>query len=158
MLKVKKSTRIFLAFVLTMAMVFSLATTVSANGVDGTTTWQAGYKTSSEMHINGYNLTPVKTMGISGSLWIEQVFLLEDLSSANSNPANCTFEIRSTNGTVLARGTAVTSTDTLTYGRCSISLRIPVTSGQKIQLYSSVYDSSTGYARRASVRYTYMLN
>lgn len=156
MTTVKKGMRFIAVMTLSIIVAFSFSTTVLANSVDGRTTWYLGQATSSEMNINGYNLTPVKTMGASGTLNITQTFLLSDLSS-NSNTALCTLEIRNTSGAVLGRVTGITSTNTLTFGARSLSLTISVNKGQQIQLYSSVYDTSTGYARRAKSTYTYTL-
>ncbi len=149
----KKSLRFLTVLALIFAMILSFATTASASSIDGTSTWYRGIYGTSEFSIHGYNLTPVKTIGDSGKLAFSQKFVLSDTAN-NSNTARCTIEIRTTSGTVLSRIAGITDAD----GVCSMTApAINVTSGQKIQIYSSVYDTSTGYARRASCWYSYVL-
>lgn len=142
MLKVKKSTRIFLAFVLTMTMVFSLATTVSAAGTE---TWYASEDVIWEdsFTIRGYNLTPAKTIGSTGTLLIG---VSGHTTDGNSAPAILTVQIRLTNGTVLASNSI--STDALLP---HVQVEAPVTAGQKVQIYIGLY--TNGNYRVGSVSY-----
>lgn len=134
MLKVKKSTRILLAFVLTMAMVFSLATTVSAAGVE---TWYSrdGRVYEDKFTIQGYNITPVKTMGSAGTLDIVVDFVLPP---GNTKSTTLTVELRNTNGTVLER--AVVYNETSFY---TLAVSTTVYIGQKIQLYVGAYSGGS---------------
>lgn len=95
------------------------------------------------MHIAGYNLTPVKTMGNSGTLLIG---VDADTTDGNSAPAIITVQIRSTSGAVLASGSI--STSVLWH---HIQVETPVVAGQKVQIYVGVY--TNGVYRLADVDY-----
>lgn len=150
----KKSIRFLTVLALIFAMVLSIASVpVSAANIGGTTTWYRGIYGTSEFQIHGYNLTPIKTIGDAGRLSFSQKFVLTD-TSVNSNAARCTVEIKSTSGAVLARATGITDSD----GVCEIGVPIiSVSVGQKIQIYSTVYDVNTNYARKAKSWYSYIL-
>lgn len=153
----KKSIRFLTVLALIFAMVLSIASVpVSAAGVE---TW---YKTDdyiweNAFTIRGYNLTPVKTMGTSGTLHI--VFELNSLLDTGTKPNNLvyTYQIRSANGTVLLGGTEEfqSTNDGLPF---AVFTKINVTQGQKIQIYISVYDTVTGVYRTASVGYGHWLS
>ena len=146
----KKTMRFLTVLALIFAMVFSIMSVpASAAGVED---WGWGGATSPFFDVHGYNLTPVKTLTDCGILYVEGTFCLSD-TKTNSNPANCTLEIRNTAGKVLASGKGKTNS----YGTCVIDY-INIWAwepGEKVQIYTGVYDSVTGAARRARVCYTW---
>lgn len=150
----KKTLRFLSIFVLIFAMVLSIASVpASAAGVE---TWYAtdDYIFENEFTIRGYNLTPVKTMGSTGTLNLIIAALEFTDASSNSNPVNFRYEIRS-NGTVLLSGTETLTNDELSF---AFWTRVNVTAGQKIQVYISAYDAVTGNYRTARVEYGHWLD
>lgn len=143
MTNAKKSLRLFTVFALVAVMVLSIfAVPASAAGVE---TWYATYNPvyEDEFYFAGYNLTPVKTMGDSGTLLIG---VDVDLTDGNPNPAIITVQIRSTSGTVLASGSISTSVPWP-----HIQVETPVTAGQKVQIYVGVY--TNGVYRSGYISY-----
>ena len=138
----RKSMRFLTVLALICAMVLSIASTpVSAAGVE---TWYSQFKYEPSFPINGYNLTPVKTMGVSGELLVGAWMSTTDNSTT---PAVFTLEVRSTSGAVLARDT-VTST-----GRAHVSISLNVTVGQKVKIYTGIYTNNS--ARKGEVDYSH---
>lgn len=145
----KKSLRFLTVFALIFAMVISMAG-IPASAA-GTETWYKGYVLEPVMTVHGYNLTPVKTMGESGTLTIDTNFNITDTSS-NQYRAICVVEIRSTNGTVLARDSAAAFVSA-----AEIVLSINVTKGQQIQIYTQIYDVVSNGARYGNVQYSHQV-
>lgn len=143
----KKSMRFLTVFALIFAMVLSMTSIpASAAGVE---TWGASdyYIFEDPFTIRGYNLTPVKTMGTSGTLFIHITAM--ELLDTSTNPMKFKYEIRS-NGTVLSSYTYYWSPGDLP---CSCVDSVQVSAGQKIQLYISAYDTVTGNYRTVQVKY-----
>ena len=144
----KKSIRFFTVLALIFAMVLSIASVpTSAAGVED---WGWGGEQSPSFSVHGYNLTPVKTLTESGILYVDASFTLTDRNT-NSNPANCILEIRDTAGNVLASARKQTNS----YGSCAIDFIDTwiYQPGQKIQIYTGIYDAVTGAPRYARVSY-----
>ena len=101
-----------------------------------------------------YNLTPVKTMGNSGTLVISGSFYGDD-GYANSSPIKLTAQIRSTSGAVRA-STVVVDTRA---GYISFTVSCPVSVGDKIQLYfdASSIANPPGIYRSAYIEYDYAI-
>ncbi len=97
MLKTKKSMRFLTVLALIFAMVFSIMSVpASAAGVE---TWY-DVKGTENLTMVGDNLTPPKTMGVSGILKIEAEFHVTDTLKLPDNVIYL-LEIRSSNGIVL---------------------------------------------------------
>lgn len=147
----KKSLRFLTVFALIFAMVISMAgIPASAAGIE---TW---YPTENVVYentflMNGYNITPKKTIGVNGKLAIFIDLTLTD-TSTNSNPAIMTYEIRTPSGQVLDRDEYTTQDGTAS----GLSYR-DYPAGQEIHLYIGIYDSVTGKARQANVTYAHKL-
>ncbi len=153
MLKTKKSMRFLTVFILFFAMVFSVATVpISAAGVE---TWYttSDYIIEPSFTNRGYNLTPIKTMGASGTLHL--VIGAHEFLDASTNPVNFKYEIRSASGSVLKTETIVLTRDSLSF---AFWTQISVTKGQQIQLYTSTYDAVTGNYRTVKVEYWHWLS
>lgn len=148
MTNTKKSLRFITAFTLVLAMVMSIVP-LSAFAA-GSETWDADLVWELPFTITGYNLTPTKTMGASGTLVIHADYLVVD-SSSNSNPVNCTLEVRDIYGNVLASENTTFSSNLL------IPLSLNVTQGQRIQIYMDAYDAYTGVARRVQITYSHKI-
>lgn len=148
----RKSMRFLTVLALICAMVLSIASTpVSAAGVE---TWYKGSLDEPSFLMNGYNLTPVKTMGVSGKLTITEHFETADGNNPDHYYPVYVLEIRSLNGTVLARESK--GWGFLYSGTLSVS--IDVTKGQQIQIYTSVYEKgNTNFARKANIWYNHTL-
>lgn len=101
-----------------------------------------------------YNLTPVKTIGKSGTLVINGSFYGDD-GYAISSPIRLTVQIRSTSGSVKA---ATAPIDNRT-GSTPFSLSCAVTAGEQIQLYfdASSLANPPGILRKAHVTYYYSI-
>lgn len=102
-----------------------------------------------------YNLTPVKTMGKSGTLTIRGNFYGTD-GFASSSPIKLTAQIRRTNGTVIGETIRV---DTRS-GSIPFAMSAPVSAGEQIQLYfdASSVANPPGILRSAYVEYNYAIN
>lgn len=154
MTNVKRSLRLFTVFALVATIVLSIfAVPASAAGVE---TW---YKTDDYIYENqftfkGYNLTPVKTMGASGTLHLIIAALELMDTSTYSTPMNFRFDVRSYSGTIL-----YTHSETISSSQLSSAffITVPVSYGQQIQIYTSAYDSVTGNYRTLKVEYAHWL-
>ena len=128
--------------------------------VDDSVTPRAGNETwTGSGHGGSYtftntNLTPVKTMGRSGTLLISGYFYGDD-GYAPSSPIVLTVEIRSTSGAVLGR----TSVYDDRSGNVPFAVSANVSAGQKIQLFfdASSIANPPGIYRSAYVSYNYNL-
>ena len=100
------------------------------------------------------NLTPVKTMGQSGTLLISGYFYGVD-GYAASSPIKLTFQIRSSSGAVKSQ-TIVPDTRN---GEIHFSTSCHVNAGDKIQLFmdASSISNSPGIYREAYIAYNYYL-
>lgn len=148
----RKTTRFLTVLALIFAMVLSIVSVpASAAGVE---TWYPSeyYVYEDPFTIRGYNLTPVKTMGASGTLYFEITAM--ELLDSSTNPMEFKYEIRS-NGTVLESFTYYWSKGDLP--RTCVDY-VNVTKGQKIQLYISAYDTVTGNYRTVKVKYGHWLS
>lgn len=135
-----------------------LATDIAEEDSLGILTTRAGNETWTGSGLGGdfrfidYNLTPVKTMGQSGTLTISGNFYGND-GYADSSPIKLTFEIRSTSGAVLAR-TVVPDTRN---GNIPFAVSCHVSKGQQIQLFmdASSIANPPGILREAKIQYYY---
>ncbi len=135
-----------------------LATDIAEEDSLGILTTRAGNETWTGSGLGGafrfidYNLTPVKTMGQSGTLLISGIFYGDD-GYASVSPIKLTFEIRSTSGAVLAR-TVVPDTRN---GDIPFAVSCNVTKGQQIQLFmdASSISNPPGITRGAYIQYYY---
>lgn len=119
----------------------------------GEETWTGSGHGGSYTFTN-YNLTPVKTMGQSGTLVISGYFSGND-GYADVSPIKLTAQIRSTSGTVKA-STVVVDDRT---GVTSFVMSCRVSAGERIQLY---YDASSianppGIYRSAYINYDFAI-
>lgn len=119
----------------------------------GNETWN-GSGLGGNYTFNNYNLTPIKTMGKSGTLLIYGSFYGAD-GFATSSPIQLTVEIRSTSGAVKARTVRVDDHS----GATSFSVAVPVSAGEQIQLFfdASSIANPPGIYRSAHVTYYYDL-
>lgn len=119
----------------------------------GTETW-TGSGLGGNYTFNNYNLTPVKTMGKSGTLLIYGSFYGDD-GFASSSTIKLTVQIRSTSGAVKAETIRVDNHS----GSTSFTLSAPVYAGEQIQLYfdASSVANPPGIYRSAHVTYYYDL-
>lgn len=119
----------------------------------GNETW-TGSGLGGNYTFNNYNLTPIKTMGKSGTLLIHGSFYGAD-GFATSSPIKLTVEIRTTSGVVKAR-TVVTDDHS---GAAAFSVAATVSAGEQIQLYfdASSIANPPGIYRSAHVLYYYDL-
>lgn len=144
----KKSMRFLTVLALTLAMVLSIASVpASAAGVE---TWYKGSVTETTMYTTGTNLTPVKTMGESGTLTISATFKLTD----SSDLAYCVLEIRDATNTLLVLKHIDGSTNSLR----RLKVSIPVTQGQQLHVFTNVIDASTLAGRQAEIVYIHTLS
>ena len=119
----------------------------------GTETWY-GSGFGGSYSFTNYNLTPVKTMGNSGTLVISGSFYGDD-GYANSSPIKLTAQIRSTSGVVRASTVVVDDRS----GATGFVMSCHVTAGDKIQLYfdASSIANPPGIYRSAYVEYNYAI-
>lgn len=135
----KKSIRFLTVLALTFAMVLSIISIpASAAGVEISTP---------TFVLNPTYLSSVITMEENGRFYVTGKFLIDD-KTVYTNPVNCTLQIRSTNGTVLASKTMLNG------GYKIFSCDTNVSKGQQVQIYMSVFDSVTGETRYAIVSYS----
>lgn len=101
-----------------------------------------------------YNLTPVKTMGSSGTLVISGTFYGND-GYSDVSPIKLTAQIRSTSGAVRAQTIRVDDRS----GAVSFSVSCSVTKGEQIQLFfdASSIANPPGIYRSAYVIYDYAI-
>lgn len=125
----------------------------------GTETWNQTTGPHEEMRVVNNNLTPVKTMGRSGTLRIyytvqackQGYCSCGDREPSNYSDVKVTMQIRKAGTTqVLASGS---KREGIFYGY----IQVDVTKGQKIQLFCDVssYGPSPGVNRRGHVSYYY---
>ena len=119
----------------------------------GTETWY-GSGSGGSYSFTNYNLTPVKTMGNSGTLVISGSFYGDD-GYANSSPIKLTAQIRSTSGVVRASTVVVDDRS----GATGFVMSCRVTAGDKVQLYfdASSIANPPGIYRSAYVEYNYAI-
>ena len=119
----------------------------------GTETWY-GSGFGGSYSFTNYNLTPVKTMGNSGTLVISGSFYGDD-GYANSSPIKLTAQIRSTSGVVKASTVEVDDRSGATF----FSVVASVSAGEKIQLFfdASSIANPPGIYRSAHVSYDYAI-
>ena len=121
----------------------------STNGVEtlaigGTETWEEGMDWANQFTFYGNNLTPVKTMGVTGTLYLTVVY-------NSSTPVKLQFQVRKANSsTTLASWT----TGANTYYENNFP-GISVTKGQKIQLYFRVLDKNGNYDTNRPLKISY---
>lgn len=146
--KTRKRMRIISVMFIIIAMAVTFVIPASAAGYE---TWYAGYVLEPGFSQHGFNITPTKTMGTSGTLSILANFTIQD-NSSYSTPAHCVLEVRNAyTGATLARDEANITNFS------SLGVNISITSGQKIYIYTGVYDSSSGVARTAYVQYSHYI-
>ena len=150
MTKTSSIPRKLLAFVLvTIMAITAFSTQAFAAGVE---TWYAPWVEEGTITVSNNNLTPVKTMGTSGTLHIvAQVSGRSDLEPVGCPPVNLTVQVRDLNGNVLASG-SVSEEAAIPL----VHINLPVTAGQKIQVFfdiSSVSYNPNGNYRIADVTY-----
>lgn len=119
----------------------------------GTETWY-GSGFGGSYKFTDYNLTPVKTMGNSGTLVISGNFYGAD-GYANSSRIKLTAQIRSTSGVVKASTIVVDDRS----GSTPFTVSCSVSAGEKIQLYfdASSIANPPGIYRSAYVSYDYAI-
>ena len=119
----------------------------------GTETWYGSGPGGSYTFTN-YNLTPVKTMGTSGTLVISGSFRGAD-GYANSSPIKLTAQIRNTSGVVRASTVVVDDRS----GAKGFAMSCQVSQGDKIQLYfdASSIANPPGIYRSAYIEYNYAI-
>ncbi len=119
----------------------------------GNETW-TGSGFGGAFRFTDYNLTPVKTMGKSGTLLISGYFYGDD-GYADSSPIKLTFQIRTTSGAVKSQ-TIVPDTRN---GDVSFSTSCHVNAGDQIQLFmdASSIGNPPGITRSAYIAYNYYL-
>ena len=119
----------------------------------GTETW-TGSGFGGAYRFTDYNLTPVKTMGSTGTLLIYGSFYGDD-GYSDVSPIKLTAQIRSTSGVVKAQTIEVDSRN----GYNDFSMACSVSQGEKIQLFfdASSVANPPGILRSAYVSYNYDL-
>lgn len=129
------------------------ATVESIQPRAGEETW-TGSGFGGSYRFTDYNLTPVKTMGQSGTLLISGSFYGDD-GYANSSRIKLTAQIRSTSGVVRASTVVVDDRSGATYFAVSCN----VSAGDRIQIYfdASSIANPPGIYRSAYVEYDYAI-
>ena len=119
----------------------------------GNETW-TGSGLAGNYTFRDYNLTPIKTMGKSGTLLIYGSFYGDD-GYADVSPIQLTAQIRSTSGAVKTSTVRVDDRS----GATSFSISCPVSYGEQIQLFfdASSVANPPGIYRSAHVTYYYDL-
>ena len=150
MTKTSSIPRKLLAFMLVTVMaITAFSTQAFAAGVE---TWYASWVSEGTFTVSNNNLTPVKTMGVSGTLHIvAQVSGRSDLEPSGCPPVKLTVQVRDLSGNVLASG-SVSEDATVP----QVHINLPVTAGQKVQIFfdiSSVSYNPNGNYRIADVTY-----
>ena len=163
----RKLSGIFLAIMMMVASSMSVfaATTdetdvANAENVSATAETRAGNETWTGSGFGGaytftdYNLTPVKTMGESGTLLIHGSFYGND-GYANVSPIKLTAQIRNTAGGVKAQTVVVDDRS----GYVSFSVSCNVSKGEQIQFFvdASSIPNPPGILRSAYVEYSYVI-
>lgn len=144
----RKSARFITALALIFAMVLSIASIpVSASGVE---TWYGPLKTEESFDFYGTNLTPIKTMGVSGELTVSATFV----PSVIFTQVNYTLEIRNVSGNTVLASKSFSSA--LVY--CPLSVSLNVTQGQQITVFCSATNASTGEKISSAVIYSHSIS
>ena len=119
----------------------------------GTETWY-GSGFGGSYTFTDYNLTPVKTMGKSGTLVISGSFRGTD-GYADVSPIKLTAQIRSTSGSVKSYTVVVDNRS----GATPFTVSCAVNSGDKIQLFfdASSVANPPGFYRSAYIEYDYAI-
>ena len=150
MTKTSSIPRKLLAFVLvTVLAITAFSTQAFAAGVE---TWYASWVSEGTITVRNNNLTPVKTMGTSGTLHlVAEVSGRSDLEPSGCPPVKLTVQVRDLNGNVLASG--VINEDAAVP---QVHINLPVSAGQQVQIFfdiSSVSYNPNGNYRIADVTY-----
>lgn len=126
---------------------------ISLENRAGNETW-TGSGFGGSYTFTDYNLTPVKTMGASGTLLIYGSFYGND-GYASASPIKLTAQIRSTSGAIRAETIRVDNRS----GNVSFAMSCTVSKGDQIQLYfdASSIANPPGIYRSAYVTYNYDL-
>lgn len=126
---------------------------ISLENRAGNETW-TGSGFGGAYRFTDYNLTPVKTMGSTGTLLIYGSFYGDD-GYSDVSPIKLTAQIRSTSGVVKAQTIEVDSRN----GYNDFSMACSVSQGEKIQLFfdASSVANPPGILRSAYVSYNYDL-
>ena len=126
---------------------------ISLENRAGNETW-TGSGFGGAYRFTNYNLTPVKTMGSSGTLVISGTFYGSD-GYADVSPIQLTAQIRSTSGAVRAQTVRVDDRS----GAVSFSISCSVSRGDQIQLFfdASSIANPPGIYRSAYVSYDYAI-
>lgn len=123
----------------------------------GAETWYGGWVNEPTIIVTNNNLTPVKTMGKSGTLHVAaSIKGRPDLEPAGCPKVKLRMEIRDLAGNVLRSG-EVSETAFMP----QIHLSMPVTVGQKIQIFfdvSSVSYNPIGNFRKGEIQYSHEIN
>lgn len=150
MTKTSSIPRKLLAFMLVTVMaITAFSTQAFAAGVE---TWYASWVSEGTITVRNNNLTPVKTMGTSGTLHlVAEVSGRSDLEPSGCPPVKLTVQVRDLNGNVLASG--VINEDAAVP---QVHINLPVSAGQQVQIFfdiSSVSYNPNGNYRIADVTY-----
>ena len=147
MLKIKKTIRFLTVIAIVFAMVISIASLPTSAA--GTETWYGSYKTEGEISINGSNTTPVKTMGVSGTLKITAYFV----PSIALKNVKYVVQIRDLAGRVLASNTFTSALPT-----APVSVSLKVTKGQEVRIFFASYDAETGANISSKMSYSHSIS
>lgn len=123
--------------------------TISPQTVSGTETWNKGQDYSDWFTMYGTNLTPIKTMGASGTLYLHVTY-------NSSTPVKLLVQVRKAGTTQVIAQTTIGAN---TYYEHTVST-LSVTKGQKIQIFFKVLDKNGNYNsnRALNMAYGYMFS
>lgn len=145
----KKRVLSLIAVLMVSIMAFSVP--AMAAGVE---TWYSSLVTEPTMVVTNNNLTPVKTMGTSGTLHITaSIKGRPDLEPSGCPKVQMTVQIRDLSGNVLASGTV--REDAF---MPQVNLECSVTKGQQVQIFfdvSSVSYNPNGNYRVGQITYSH---
>ena len=141
-------------FIIILTIALFITTCCSLAFAAGVETWYGEWVQEPVMTVTNNNLTPVKTIGVSGTLHVAcGVRGRPDLEPSGCPLVQVTMQIRDLNGNVLASGTV--REDAFLP---QIHLDLPVTQGQKIQIFFDVssvsYNPNRNY-RIADINYAH---
>lgn len=146
---IKKKVLSLVAVLMASIMAFSVPAMAA-----GTETWYGGWVDEPTIVVTNNNLTPVKTMGQSGTLHVAAAIKRRpDLEPAGCPKVKMTMQIRDLNGNVLRSGTV--SEDAF---MPQVHLSLPVTKGQKLRIFfdvSSVSHNPNGNYRVGEISYSH---
>lgn len=141
-------------FSLMLVFILSLGTFATTAMAAGTETWYGDWVDEPTIIVTNNNLTPVKTMGVSGTLHVSaSIQGRPDLEPSGCPKVKMTMQIRDLNGKVLRSGT-VREDDFMP----QVHLEMPVKKGQKIQIFfdvSSVSYNPNGNYRKGEISYSH---